>query len=202
MFKSLVLCLFLGLSILAPTQITSVEPASAFAASTKAAAHHLGFSSKTGEDSCSSVAVGPHTILTAAHCIIGTGKVTIDDAKTPTIIEQTIYDETDHVLLIVDQTFQAYVKIDEKAPKVGDTYSFWGWPGSSDAPLYREGVCTGRVEDSELFLYKIPAFPGDSGSGVIDAAGDVISVVSLADKSADMAAATMAFTPAQLSQVR
>ncbi len=193
-------CLFTALCVgILAAQIASVVPFSAYSGNAKNAAHHLSFQNKTGGDFCSSTAVGPHTLLTAAHCILGTGKVFVDDKDHVAAIKSIMYDEEDHVLLVTDMTFADYIKIEERAPVKGEKVSFWGWPGRSTDALYREGLCIDQ--EGELYIFKIPSFPGDSGSGVIDAAGNIITVVSLGDQSADMAGAALAFTSEQLSAI-
>jgi V8-like Glu-specific endopeptidase len=184
-------------------QIASVEPLSAFTPETRSAAHHIHFQSLSDEATCSADAVGPHTLLTAAHCIIGTGKLMVDDAKHIANIERPIYDERDHVLLITDMTFTSYLHIDEKTPVAGEPVSFWGWPGHSKEPLLRQGVCVGPNEDDEnAYDFKMPGYPGDSGSGIVDAAGDIITVISLGDQSANLESFKLEFTPEQLASIK
>lgn len=166
-------------------------------------AHHIELSSVADDVLCSSTAVGPHTLLTAAHCIVGTGKIRIDgeDAK----IVQTLYDEQDHVLIVEDGvTFADTKQIEQSVPVAGEKVYIWGWPGEAQAPVYRQGVFEKTEDDPDgmLFVWQLPVFNGDSGSGMISDNGKVIAVVSIGNKSAECGSFLLQFSPDQLKQIR
>jgi V8-like Glu-specific endopeptidase len=129
----------------------------------------------------------------------------VDNPENIAHIDQTLYDEKDHVIIVLkDATFSSYKQIEQSDFAVGQSVRLWGWPGSSTEMLYREGVCIahGSDEDGDFYEFKIPVYPGDSGSGIVNAAGKVVSVVSLGDKSANMIAFPMEFSPEQLKAIK
>jgi Trypsin-like peptidase domain len=204
--KKFLVNLLLTFSLLASTacsQVSPVEPSPALSKDNRAA-HHIHFTNMLDEDSCSSIAVGTHTLLTAAHCVFGTSKIYIDGQSAT--ITSTLYDEQDHVLVVEDGvTFTDYAVIDQREPRPNEHVRLWAWPGSATKVVFREGIFSETDEDTftvPLYIYVLPIYPGDSGGGVISDDGKVITVVSLGDQSARMACFALAFTPAQLAQVK
>lgn len=183
----------------------TVQPASALQSPAKAS-HHIHFENKTSGDSCSATAVGKHTLLTAAHCIIGTSKLTIDDPDNQVNITGVVYDEEDHALIGVDATFEDVLPIDERAPLQNEHVRLFGYPGHSMAQVPRDGHFDRKqvidLEGTEADIFILPVYGGDSGSGVISDAGKIITVVSLGDQSAEMASFELAFTKAQLAAIK
>lgn len=168
----------------------------------KGTAHHIEFRTVLEGDSCSATAVGKHTLLTAAHCVMGTGKLVVDGDETT--IKNIQYDEQDHALItIADKDFDKFVAIDQRDPKEKEVVFMWGWPGKAENPVYRTGQLKKIEKDEEgtLDIWVLPSYPGDSGSGLISSDGKVIAVLSLGDKSADAASLPMAFSDKQLSQI-
>ena len=167
------------------------------------AAHHIEFNTLTDDDTCSATAVGEHTLLTAAHCVQGTSKITIDDKDYS--VKSLEYDEQDHALVRTDATFDVKLPIDERKPVANEPVKMWGWPGDSDIAVYREGYFV-KVEQVDLGVYGnmfvLPVFPGDSGAGIISADEKVIGVQSLGDKNARAISFTLAFTPEQLAAIQ
>lgn len=195
----------LCIGLMSQVLVNSVQPSSAMSSPSKAA-HHIHFENKTSGDSCSATAVGKHTLLTAAHCIIGTSKIYIDKPDTQVDILSTVYDEQDHVLVGVDYTFDDVLPIDERAPEDKEHVRMFGYPGRSMDQVAREGHFARKqvidLEGTEADIYVLPVYGGDSGSGIISDAGKIITVVSMGDQSADMAAFELKFTPTQLAAIR
>lgn len=184
----------------------SVRPAQSQQSKYAQFAHHIKFNALDDGDSCSSVAVGSHTLLTAAHCVMGTGKLDIDGNEAD--ITATYYDEQDHVLITENGvTFSQYTPIDQRVPVPNEHVQMWGWPGRANNAVFREGNFE-KTEDGDfdnsliLYAYLLPVYSGDSGSGVISDEGKVITVVSLGDREAQMFAFKLAFTPQQLAQIK
>lgn len=122
---------------------------------------------------CSGTAVGPHTILTAAHCFTGNEKeITINGR--PTRIVDSATDGSDHLLLHVDATFELWAKVGP-APHVGDVVCVNGNPGELQN-MYRCGRVSGSVKDATL--YDLAAYFGDSGAGIFDKEGRLVSTIS------------------------
>jgi hypothetical protein len=176
-----------------------------------------------GGGTCSSTAVGPHTLLLAEHCNDRyTAEVYVDEsedavrantARTYSALKQ--FDHQDHMLLDLAQiTFSAYVPLSVVAPPVqGEHFYFWGSPqGMRDE--YRESYITGMMpfdrdkDDPEIdasgpvYMAVGPIQPGDSGSVLFDSkTGKIIGVVTYGiGEGLFMGIFPLQFTPAQLAQ--
>jgi V8-like Glu-specific endopeptidase len=148
---------------------------------------------------CSGTAIGPHALLTAQHCFHDSNLVRLDADKDPIVIKAAFLDGNDHVIYMLDHDFKDYVDIDQRALITNEPVHIWGAPGDN-TDVFRIGYFQKleteearnekgeRVEggiDRHLLVFILPVYPGDSGSGVFDAAGNIISVVSMSDTSAD-----------------
>lgn len=138
----------------------------------------LDIEDKEGSGHCSATAVGPHTILTAEHCISPTASYSIPGGKLQ--IKSILRDGNDHVLLEVDKKFDVWAQINLTQPETGTHVYIWGNPGEL-SDVYREGTISGVVEedDKTVILVDINGFFGDSGSGVFNEKGEVVGVISL-----------------------
>lgn len=122
---------------------------------------------------CSGTAVGPHTILTAAHCFTGNEKeITINGR--PTRIVDSATDGSDHLLLRVDAAFERWAKVGP-VPQVGDVVCVNGNPGELQN-MYRCGRVAGEARGATL--YDLAAYFGDSGAGIFDKEGRLVSTIS------------------------
>lgn len=136
-------------------------------------AHRLVFE----DGSCSAVAVGPHTILSARHCFRGSTLVKIDND--PVAILDITGDKWDHVLVKLDHTFKSWKRIGD-IPPVGSPIHYVGNPGLLKH-MYRGGYVAGdaRIGKWQCTMLNVQGFFGDSGAGVIDESGRVVGVISL-----------------------
>jgi V8-like Glu-specific endopeptidase len=182
--------------------LLAVLSATAFAPQTHSGpalvAHHLVFENRTDKDSCSATAVAPHTLLTAAHCMIGTDVLNVDGKNTA--ILATIYDGQDHELIVVDAEFKFFLPIEQRPPYAGEHVRCFGFPGGRLEMVPRDGRFD--VIDDELFVFVLPVYPGDSGAGILSDGNTVIAVVSLGDKRANAAAFPLSFTSDQLAHIK
>lgn len=157
--------------------------------------------------SCSGTAVGPHAVLSATHCFVGVQALAINGE--PVVVADAISDGHDHTIVFVDRTFTEYAK-PAAAPVQGDPVFILGNPaGLRD--LYRAGYAAGSVVDGNvrITLYDLQDFYGDSGSGIFNAHGDLVGVISvvraLEQRGARIQFAgsfSLAFTPAQWALAR
>lgn len=197
----------LCISLAASCQIISTQPSSALIEPIKAV-HHIEMNTIVGEGgTCSATAVGKHTLLTAGHCIIGgTDRISIDDSEGTAAVTGIVYDDKDHALVTVDATFDSTLPIEERAPLPNEHVRIWGYPGNSDKPVYREGHYIGKktplFSEVTFDLWKLPIYPGDSGSALVTDDNKIITVASMGDKSADAATFDMNFTPQQLQSIK
>jgi len=168
--------------------------------------HRIQMSSAADRAGCTATAIGQHTLLTAAHCIIGTDQITVD--ATDARVASALYDGNDHVILVLTGVqFDHYLGVDERSPKDKETVRLWGNPGHS-RNVYREGHFSGKDtfsgadgQDHELWIFVLPTYPGDSGSALITTDGKILTVVSLGNQSAECAVFPLAFSPDQLRRV-
>lgn len=158
-----------------------------------------------GGGQCTAYAVGPHTLLTAAHCNDPyTDSVYIDPADKDSVesnvaLSYTVvrsFDHQDHMLLDVFGVNVNFTHIIDlpanvKPPVQGEHTYQWGNPnGIKDQ--YREGYVMGRTTlaeiggdteidapaDSTIYMVSGPIIPGDSGSAVFSAVdGRIIGIV-------------------------
>lgn len=168
------------------------------------ATHHINFENPLERDSCSATAVGPHTLSTAGHCLLASNKIKIDDQDANVTLY--VFDNADHMLVVTDATFKAWLPINQNALKTmhpGDPVHFWGNPGKS-RDVYRTGVFTkwDDLDGAPLAIFQLAAFGGDSGSGIMNDSGEIVGVLSLGDRSSDTAVLPFAFSAAQLAQIK
>ena len=160
---------------------------------------------RTDTGICSGTAIGPHAILSATHCFVGAQALAINGE--PVVVTDAISDGHDHTILLVDRTFTEYAEVGQ-APAQGDAVFILGNPaGLRD--LYRAGHVAGNTvsDNVRVTLYDMQDFPGDSGSGIFDAQGRLVGVISifvgLEENGARIQFAGsfgMAFTPQQWAQ--
>jgi len=122
---------------------------------------------------CSGTAVGPHTILSAAHCFgVASGSMLVNDVRAD--YEVIADDQNDHVLVHVS-TFQSRVAHLGPKPRQGDVVFTHGNPGGYPDLLivgYVSGWVDGNMElDSNNWH-------GDSGAAVFNRWGQIVGVVS------------------------
>lgn len=121
---------------------------------------------------CSGTVVARDVILTAAHCF-DAGRLTAING-TPANALRMVKDGRDHALVKVDRTFKRWA-VRGKAPQEGETVRWIGNPGGM-VRVYRNGYVA-QVENG-VVLIDAPVFGGDSGSGVFNAKGQLVGVVS------------------------
>ena len=121
---------------------------------------------------CSGTAIAPDTILSAKHCFAGQLK-TING--TPVTVVESHTESRDRIVVkVAGIRFKTWAKRGP-TPIQGDKLRFWGNPeGGQD--LYREAIVS-RAWTDGLVLQTIVC-GGDSGSGLFDAQGRVVGIVS------------------------
>jgi hypothetical protein len=173
------------------------------------AAHNIAQFTIMDSGHCSSTAIAHQSLLTATHCELGTDVLFLDEDKTPVRILNILRDGDDHSIFIVSTTFANYIPLERNAILApGDGYFIWGNPESLRNNL-RVGHFTGVDAATKALpvklLFDFRVHPGDSGSGIFDAQGKLIGVLSgiLNDGSLhEPFAFPLAFTTEQLQQVK
>jgi hypothetical protein len=152
---------------------------------------------------CSGTAVGPHTVLTAQHCFKDGNLIRVGNDEYPTHILAALVDGRDHVIYLTDRDFATWATIDQRSLVAKEPIHFWGAPGGNN-DVYRTGYFRkmAPVEDVDKNFpfqnFILPTFPGDSGSGLFDANGSIVAVISMADESAGEYSLPLNFTDGQL----
>lgn len=70
---------------------------------------HLTIFSSEGNGSCSGTAVGPHAVLTAAHCMEHLEALDINGKEVR--VQKVLRDGSDHAIALVDMDFKAWVVV-------------------------------------------------------------------------------------------
>lgn len=126
---------------------------------------------------CSATAIGPHSLLTAAHCDLGASIVLVDGALVA--IVERIGDGNDHVIYITNATFDKFTPlVPTEDLKVGDEVWLRGNPAGLNQ-LVRRGVFSGViVNDGEVIhMFDINGWHGDSGAAIFNSKGKIVAVV-------------------------
>lgn len=217
-FSLILLALTLGCKQKAAAPVPATAIAQSALEKQHATTHRVGvydihaYNTEVGH--CSGTSVGPHALLTAQHCFEDSNLIRLDKDTKPTVILATFIDGNDHVIYLLAHDFPHWAGIDERGPKVNEPVHFWGAPGDN-TDVYRSGYYQKATKDSpekvkgktlkgDIFtmqVFVLPVFPGDSGSGIFDASGIIIAVVSRTDESADNFDFPLAFTQEQLDIV-
>jgi hypothetical protein len=129
---------------------------------------------------CSGTAVGPHAILSAAHCDMSVDYLEVD-AKMMRIVGPPVLDGLDHVIYIVDGTFPQYAALSEKPVMVGDDFFYFGHPVERWFYLRKGYIVAFEVmpdDGTARFVLDVNGYYGDSGAAVFNKDGEIITVMS------------------------
>lgn len=169
----------------APTSTTSPKPSPVHRL-TKAQLHHtthlLEMKAKFESGSCSGTAIGPHALLTAAHCETPEMHLKIDGDDVTVLA--MIHDDNDHVIyLLGDIVFDEWAPISTEPLEQGQHLYQWGNPLKFH-DLYREGYVSGfdkvTWKDGSTTtnaILTINTTFGDSGSAFFNEHGEINAVL-------------------------
>lgn len=166
---------------------------------------------ETASSGCSATVYGRshHVILTAMHCIAGSGPIVAIDGKAVTTQVMST-DGADHIFVHVDQYLpQPGAVIDTRYPAVGSEVYIWGNPADMRMQL-RVGRIAGEYvyNGVQYHCIDINTWHGDSGGAFFDANGHIVAVVFGHNPDVDGDGTTwmmrlarpLAFTPDQLRE--
>jgi S1-C subfamily serine protease len=134
---------------------------------------------------CTGTAIGPHAILTAAHCNEGLDAtdVTIDLATEDHVLMAASGDGRDHLILLVGGTpFTNIETVVQAKPVVGESVILFGDGGGNYPPEVKTGKVIACEDDSDIdaaageFCTSIHVIPGDSGSAVYNLKGEIVGI--------------------------
>ncbi len=147
-------------------------------------------SSLPGQADCGGVAVAPHTILTAKHCIIESSSgedrtltLLVNDKPAKAVVVW-VSPTDDHAFVQVDMQFKHWAHLGPEAVP-GDDVFVWGAPDGIPYML-RRGSVAGHALLSVVSIDKVPrlytmydfnGYTGDSGSAVFDTKGRIVGTV-------------------------
>lgn len=164
------------------------EPASRHVRHIQQVAVLLDIITPAGRGHCSGTAVAPQVVLTATHCFNGElTRLTVNGQEVS--VTKRLDDGADHTLVVLDKpVFKHHVGVDVRRLRMGEEASMLGNPGPFKA-MFRRGLVSG-VDNLEtpvpgVALLDIQIFGGDSGSGVFDARGRLVGVVSYVRNAVD-----------------
>lgn len=133
---------------------------------------------------CSATVVGPHTIITAAHCALGGPLLRVGGR--PVKILHTEVDGNDHILVKLDVTFSRWAQVSK--PVVGETVRMLGNPAEL-RQVYRVGIVSAinaaacppfrtitPKPTCETIVFQLTTGGGDSGAGYFDEDGRLVAV--------------------------
>lgn len=169
--KQIALALLLGLSACAVS--TGGPPALK-----QAQVSYIELVQMDGEFICGATKVAEHTVMTAAHCT--TNLMFLVDGQLPQTI---LLDGHDHALIVVEKPLKGKAaKMSHRLPEIGNKLYLLGKP-LGVGPLYREGAFMGTAVQPEgnitWWMTTLLVIGGDSGSGVYDAKGRLVTTVSI-----------------------
>lgn len=132
---------------------------------------------------CSGTVVGPHTVLTAEHCLWDMRKLAIDGKAVR--VEGITLDHHDHALVKVGATFKAWASLG-RIEGQGASVFVLGNPGDLQ-DIYRHGYLSGhtKAKGMAVTLYDLNGYYGDSGSGIFNDRGELVGVVSIVFQQTD-----------------
>lgn len=145
--------------------------------------YKLTMKAKFESGSCSATAIGPHALLTAAHCEYPEMKISVGSQEA--IVVCMIHDGNDHVILLLEGiTFHNYATFAEGILAQGEHVFLWGNPlGIED--MYREGYVAGFKKavfadgtESVDTMLTANIINGDSGAAVFNMRGEIVGVFS------------------------
>lgn len=131
---------------------------------------------------CSAVAIEPHILSTARHCIraLGDGYILGPHGSLFQVVEGWASKSDDVALLKVEEVLPVASPVAVLLPRVGDLAYFAGYGCDTTADHFSLGVRTASYDGRDswgTFWFRGSACHGDSGGGAFDGEGALIGVL-------------------------
>jgi hypothetical protein len=168
-----------------------------------------------GRGLCTASAIGPHALLTAAHCDKGQKGIWVDNSIGQYNILGRITDGYDHIIFLVDgpafkDTMGKFYPKDVQ-PTMGLQVFLYGDGGGMYPPMYRHGYYMGTetitkegipegMPVGDLYLFDLSIIGGDSGSAIYDEHGNLVTLVTYGIEDHYAGAYPLHFTQAEVQQ--
>lgn len=153
------------------------------------ASHMLSFLDDDGEQTvwCSGTAIGPHAILTAAHCNDASDNfktLNLDRSTRVYKLLASSFDGRDHVIVLVDgPAFTDIAPYVTREPQIGEPILIEGFGEEVYPALEKHGNIVTVYDPSEvdanqkMFYFNAPVIHGDSGAAIFGLDGAILGVV-------------------------
>lgn len=140
---------------------------------------------------CTGTAIGPHAIMTATHCT-ESGDIThvaIDYTVEDHQVVRVVNDGRDHAILFISGSpLRNTVTVSEVAPVLDEVVTIYGVGGGAYPPVPKYGRTVSCEDPSDVDAdagvqcFSLPSIPGDSGSAIYNAKGEIVSIVTFGDR--------------------
>ncbi len=168
---------------------------------------------------CTATAIAPHALLTAGHCIaeaedLDAVTFAVDHVMTRFSVLGVLVDHRDHVIILTNgPAFTRIAPYLTRAPKVGETVYLYGFGEGVYPAVKKTGTVIDEYDPSEvdaragMFYMTTQAIPGDSGSAIYGADGDILGLLTYKvngnkenEGLFESAGFQLGFTPEQISK--
>jgi hypothetical protein len=179
----------------------------------ESATHIIGLGTKPGDMDayCTATSIGPHVLMTAAHCDKNEKFTLLDIDLSPRdyVILAVAGDGRDHILIAVDgPAFKNIAPYKTREAVVGESTYIWGDGEGAFPARYIVGKVVDKFDPSDvdagqgIFYFSNKVIHGDSGSAIYSSDGWILGLVTYGlsgeESGAQGAAFSLNFTPEEI----